>query len=251
MNERPLLLVTNDDGVQAPGLQALAESLRVLGDVCVVAPDREVSACSQSLTLIHPLRLQKLREGVHSVDGTPADCVNLAIVKLLPRRPDLVVSGINRGGNLGDDIFYSGTVGGAREAAFFGVPALAMSLASRAPSSYAVAADFATRLAKQVLVDGLPPRTLLNVNVPEGEPRGAVLTTQGRREHQGGVLEGLDPRRQTYFWIEQGRDRWRADELSDVSAVRAGLVSVTPLQTDTTNHGAFEGLKRWTGVFGR
>ncbi len=153
---QPCILLTNDDGVHAPGIKALAEALDGLGEVHVVAPDREVSACSQSLTLTHPLRAEKIVDGVHAVDGTPADCVNLAIVKLLSRRPDLVVSGINRGGNLGDDIFYSGTIGGAREGTFFGVHSIAMSLAARDEHEYSHAAAFARRLASLVLERGLP-----------------------------------------------------------------------------------------------
>src|SRR5258705_10011651 len=151
----PLILVTNDDGVHAPGIKALAAGLAPLGTVYVVAPDREVSACAQSLTLKHPLRAERVDERIHAVDGTPADCVNLALVKLLPRRPDLVVSGINRGANLGEDVFYSGTVGGAREGTFFGVPSIAVSLAVRADADFEQAAGFAHRLAGVVLVKGL------------------------------------------------------------------------------------------------
>src|SRR6185436_12578370 len=164
----PLILVTNDDGVHAPGIRALALALRELGQVHVVAPAREVSACAQSLTLTKPLRAETIEPYLLAVDGTPADCVNLAFVKLLPRRPDLVVSGINRGANLGDDIFYSGTVGGAREGTFFGVPSLAISLAVRAEADFTEAAAFVPRLARMVLEKGLPEQTLLNVNVPSG-----------------------------------------------------------------------------------
>jgi 5'-nucleotidase len=242
---QPLILITNDDGVHASGIRALAEALRPLGEVHVVAPDREVSACSQSLTLKHPLRAERLEARVHSVDGTPADCVNLAIVKLLPRRPDLVVSGINRGANLGEDIFYSGTVGGAREGTFFGVPAIAISLAARAEIDFGPSAEFAIRLATRVLDRGLPERTLLNVNVPPGRPAGVAVTVQGRREHEGTILEGLDPRRRTYYWIEEGRDRWVSDELSDIFAVRKGLISITPLQTDTTHHAVLAAFRAW------
>src|SRR5438552_13033917 len=160
---QPLILITNDDGVHAPGIKALGAALGQRGEVHVVAPDREVSACSQSLTLKHPLRAEKVEERVHAVDGTPADCVNLALVKLLPRRPELVVSGINRGANLGEDIFYSGTVGGAREGTFFGVPSIAMSLATRTDPDFSYASTFAARIAAIVLDKGLPERTLLNV----------------------------------------------------------------------------------------
>jgi 5'-nucleotidase len=242
----PLILVTNDDGVHAPGIQALVAALRPLGEVHVVAPDREVSASSQSLTLKHPLRADRIETNVHSVDGTPADCVNLAIVKLLPRRPDLVVSGINRGANLGEDVFYSGTVGGAREGVFFGVPSLAISLAARSETDFRPAAQFAHALSVKVLEKGLPERTLLNVNVPPGPLTGVAITVQGRREHEGTILEGLDPRRRTYYWIEEGRDRWVSDDMSDIFAVRKGLVSVTPLQSDTTHHAVLAAFRAWT-----
>ena len=241
----PLILVTNDDGVHAPGIKALAGALAPLGEVYVVAPDREVSACSQSLTLKHPLRAEKVADRVFAVDGTPADCVNLALVKLLPRRPDLVCSGINRGANLGEDVFYSGTVGGAREGTFFGVPSIAFSLAVRADAAFEGAAAFAEKLAAMVLAKGLPERTLLNVNVPPGVPTGVAITAQGRREHEGTIFEGLDPRRRTYYWIEEGTDTWLSDEMSDIHAVRRGLISVSPLQTDTTHHAVVAAFKAW------
>jgi 5'-nucleotidase len=245
----PLILVTNDDGVHAPGILSLAKALSDLGEVWLVAPDREASASSQSLTLKHPLRAEKVDTGVFAVDGTPADCVNLAIVKLLPRRPALVVSGINRGGNMGDDVFYSGTVGAAREATFFGVHAIAVSLAARADLDYAPAATFACLLARLVLERGLPERTLLNVNVPPGTPTGVAVTVQGRRVHEGTILEGLDPRHRTYYWIEEGRDQWVSDEMSDIFAVRSGLISVTPLHIDTTNHRVVDKLREWERDF--
>jgi 5'/3'-nucleotidase len=246
--DKPLLLVTNDDGVHAPGIKALAAALAGLGEVHVVAPDREVSACSQSLTLKHPLRAEKVDERIFAVDGTPADCVNLALVKLLPRRPQLVVSGINRGANLGEDVFYSGTVGGAREGTFFGIPSIAVSLAAKSELDFGPAGAFAARLARLVLDKGLPERTLLNVNVPAGTPAGVAVTVQGRREHEGTILEGLDPRRRTYYWIEEGRDRWVSDEMSDISAIRKGLISVTPLQTDTTHHAVLQAFRGWEGA---
>lgn len=244
----PILLVTNDDGVYAPGLRALAGALGRLGTVYVVAPDREVSACAQSLTLKTPLRAERVEDRVHAVDGTPADCVNLALVKLLPRRPDLVVSGINRGANLGEDVFYSGTVGAAREGTFFGVPSIAVSLAARAETDYAPAAGFAALLAALVLEKGLPERTLLNVNVPPGNPSGAAVTVQGRRQHEGTIFEGLDPRRRPYYWIEEGKDNWHTDEMSDIHAVRRGLISITPLQSDTTHHATLAAFRAWEAI---
>ena len=177
--------------------------------------------------------------------------MNLACVKLLPQHPDIVVSGINRGGNLGDDVFYSGTVGGAREGTFFGVPAIAVSLASKTETDYSHAAAFAHTLVAEVLAKGLPRDTLLNVNVPVGQPKGALVTLQGRREHEGEVLEGLDPRRRTYYWIEEGRDKWLSDDLSDVYAVREGYISITPLQTDTTNHAALASLRPFVAALNK
>lgn len=243
--DEPLILVTNDDGVHAPGIRALAQGLADLGEVWVVAPDREVSACAQSLTLTRPLRSDRLAERVIAVDGTPADCVNLALARLLPRRPRLVASGINRGGNLGDDVFYSGTVGGAREGVFAGIPAVAVSLAARADLDYGPSAEVAREVARLVLERGLPERTLLNVNIPQGRPTGMAITVQGRRSHEGTVMEALDPRQKPYYWIEEGRDEWLPDESSDIAAVRRGLVSITPLQPDTTHHRALEAFRAW------
>jgi 5'-nucleotidase len=244
-DERPLILITNDDGVHAAGIRAVAAALARCGEVHVVAPDREVSACAQSLTLKHPLRAEQIEPAVWAVEGTPADCVNLALVKLLPRRPELVISGINRGANLGEDVFYSGTVGGAREGTFFGVPSIAVSLATRVDVDFEHAATFTARLAAMVLEKGLPERTLLNVNVPPGTPIAAAITVQGRREHEGTILEGLDPRRRTYYWIEEASDRWVKDDMSDIHAVRQGLISVSPLQTDTTHHAVLAAFRLW------
>ena len=159
-----------------------------------------------------------------------------------------MVAGINRGANLGEDVFYSGTVGGAREGTFFGVPSIAVSLAARADADFAPAAEFANRLAALVLEKGLPERTLLNVNVPPGAPLGAVITVQGRREHEGTILEGLDPRRRTYYWIEEGHDKWLSHELSDINAVRRGFISITPLHTDTTHHAVLTAFRTWEGA---
>jgi len=244
-SSRPLILVTNDDGVSAPGITALAEALRGVAEVVVAAPDRERSATSHSISLDRPLRVDQLHPDVFSIDGTPVDCVYLALLHLVPRRPDLCVSGINHGYNLGSDVFYSGTVAGAREGTFFGVPSLAFSLAARAEHDFAPAAAFAAKLAPLVLDKGLPERTLLNVNVPPGTPTGAVVTVQGRREHEGTIMEGLDPRRRTFYWIEEGRDRWVSDEMSDITAVRNGYISISPLQTDTTHHQVMAAFKPW------
>jgi 5'-nucleotidase len=242
----PLLLVTNDDGVDAPGIRALAASLESLGDVYVVAPDREVSACGQSLTLGRPVEAREVAPRIFAANGTPADCVGLAAHRLLGRRPDLVISGINRGPNLGEDVFYSGTVGGAREAVFLGIPALAVSLATRGgEGDFGPAASVAARLAHQVLSTGLPDRTLLNVNVPLGQPTRAAVTIQGRRVTNVASLLGMlggggsgqedhGPRAPRY--------------LSDIEALQQGLISITPLSTDTTHHGVLSAFVSWERV---
>jgi 5'-nucleotidase len=242
----PLILVTNDDGVHAKGIRALAKSLASLGDVKIVAPDREVSACGQSLTITRALHSAVVEPNVYSVDGTPADCVNLAVVRLLGRRPDLVVSGINRGPNLGEDVYYSGTVGGAREACFFGIPAIAMSLVTRSDADYGPAAAFAAALAAKVLEKRLPERTLLNVNVPLGRPTRVAMTVQGRRQHEALIQDDVDPRIDFPHWNEvELKDPWLEGTISDMEAVRIGIVSVTPLQTDATHYATLEAFRPW------
>lgn len=242
-----LILVTNDDGVHSPGIVVLAEALTHLGRVVVVAPDRERSAVGHSLTLHHPLRAEELRPGVFAVDGTPTDCVNLGIHGLLDSRPDLVVSGINRGGNLGDDITYSGTVAAALEATLMGVPALAFSLdgASFRAEDFRPSAAFAAGLAAKVLARGLPPDTFLNVNFPPSPPRGVRLTRQGKRRYGDVVVEKVDPRGKKYYWIGVGELGFEEAEGTDFAAVHDGYVSVTPLHLDLTNYRSFEALSSW------
>jgi 5'-nucleotidase len=246
----PLLLVTNDDGVNAPGIRALAASLSSVGEVWVVAPDHEVSACAQSLTLTRSVEAREVEANVFSVDGTPADCVNLAIGRLMGRRPSIVVSGINRGANLGEDVFYSGTVGGAREAAFCGIPSVAVSLVTRGDGDFGHAARVAARLVRMVLEKGLPERTLLNVNVPLGEPARAVVTAQGRRMPGLQLLEGLGLSGIAKGWLDLARRARAATAMTDIEAVNQGLVSVTPLQTDTTHHDALSTLSAWDLALG-
>jgi 5'-nucleotidase len=243
---KPCILITNDDGVHAPGLEALAKALEPLGETLVVAPDRERSASSQSLTLGQTKR-EEVIPGVYAIDGTPADCVHLGVVEILsPRRPDLIVSGINRGGNIGDDVYYSGTVGAAREGTFFGIPSIAMSLAARDEHDYRPAAAFSRRLAELVLERGLPERTLLNVNVPPGKPKGVVVTAQGHQHWQPGtVLEELDPRAPSNYWADERREDWLNDKTSDRVAIMSNRISITPLQIDATNHRVMPRLKDW------
>jgi 5'-nucleotidase len=237
----PLILVTNDDGVRSEGIHALASVLAPLGDVVVVAPQLEASAIGHALTLRRPLRLEVLGEHVYSVDGTPTDCVNIAITKVLHGMPDLVISGINKGYNLGDDVTYSGTVSGALEGALLGIPSIAVSLErTRDVPQFDHAASTAAMVATAVLQKGLPPRTLLNINVPQGRPRGLKITVQARRNHVTSVSESVDPRGQPYYWIEEGQSDWEPHDRSDYQAVRDGYVSVTPLQPDLTDYAALK-----------
>ena len=239
------ILVTNDDGVRSEGLAALAAALKLLGDVVVVAPAKEASAVGHALTLHHPLRLERMGEGVYAVDGTPTDCVNIAVAIILKDLPDLVVSGINTGWNLGDDVTYSGTVSGALEGALLGVPSLAVSLQrTRERFDFSTAAAAAAQLAGRVLEKGLPPRTFLNINVPRVVTRGFKVTVQAKRNHVTSVDERVDPKRRPYYWIDEALDEWEPHDRSDYQAVREGYISVTPLQPDLTAHDALRLVER-------
>ena len=240
----PRILVTNDDGYRSEGIHALAEALRAIGDVTVVAPIEEASAIGHALTLRHPLRLEVIADRTFAVDGTPTDCVNVAIAQVFKGLPDLVVSGINKGWNLGDDITYSGTVAGALEGALLGIPSIAVSLrATRGDYDFSHAARTAASFADAVLRRPLPPRTFLNINVPKGLPKGHRVTVQGKRNHVTSVAERHDPKGRPYYWIEEGENAWAADERSDYDVVRAGYVSVTPLQPDLTAYDALQAVE--------
>jgi 5'-nucleotidase len=229
------ILVTNDDGVYSEGITALADAMKTLGDVTIVAPLAEASAIGHALTLRRPLRLETVAHNVYAVDGTPTDCVNIAITSVLRGMPDLVVSGINKGWNLGDDVTYSGTVSGAFEAALLGPPGIAVSLQRTGdPFDFSEAARGAQIVAQSVLEKGLPARTFLNINVPRGRTKGFKVTVQARRNHITKVDERIDPRGQRYFWIEEGQNDWEPHDRSDFQAVRDGYISVTPLQPDLT-----------------
>jgi 5'-nucleotidase len=240
------ILVSNDDGIHSAGLAALADALAAVGDVVVVAPDREQSACSHALTLHRPLRIDEAGPNRFAVDGTPTDCVNLAVNAILPEKPTLLVSGINRGANLGDDVTYSGTVSAAMEGTLLGVPSIAMSLIGRGPYDFGPAAAFAARLAAWVLATGLPPDTLLNVNVPpdkDGVPPNAVeLTRMGRRRYGDAIVEKVDPRGRKYYWIAGDEVPFVAEEGTDFHAVQHGRISVTPIHLDLTNYPTLEQL---------
>lgn len=240
----PRILVTNDDGVHSPGIVALAEALEAIGEVTVVAPAHEMSAASHSLTLTRPLRIDRIDDRHYSVDGTPTDCITLAMNHLLKEElPDIVVSGINKGGNLGDDVTYSGTVAGALEASIYGLPGIAVSLVQRIDFDFRHAAEFAAELARRVLDDGLPQGTLLNVNIPPGPIRGTRVTRQGTKVIRPNIIEGTDPRQRKYYWIGEESLIWNEEAGTDYEALRHGLVSITPLRTDLTDHRALEELK--------
>lgn len=239
------ILVTNDDGVRSEGIYALAAALKQLGDVTVVAPHLEASAIGHALTLRRPLRMEQVGENVYEVDGTPTDCVNIAITQLYGEAlPDLVVSGINKGYNLGDDVTYSGTVAGALEGALLGIPSIAVSVErSNGPYEFGPAAEAAARVAAGVLATRLPPRTFININVPPGQPKGLRVTCQAKRNHVTVIDERVDPRGRPYYWIEEGQNEWEADDRSDYKAVRDGFTSVTPLQPDLTDYTFLAGLE--------
>jgi 5'-nucleotidase len=240
------ILVTNDDGYFSPGIEALAAALAPLGEVIVVAPKTEASAVGHALTLRHPLRLDLIRPNVYAVDGTPTDCVNVALSQVFTAPPDLIVSGINKGLNIGDDVTYSGTVAGALEGALLGYPAMAVSLQyGSASTDFGPAAAVAAELAANLLATPLPARTFLNINVPSGPARGIRVTIQAKRNHITKVARRVDPRGQPYFWIEEAQDDWQPHDRSDYQAIHDGYISVTPIQPDLTDHTALaatEGL---------
>ncbi|NVN92322.1 MAG: 5'/3'-nucleotidase SurE [Desulfuromonadales bacterium] len=243
------IMVTNDDGIHAPGILALASALRVLGEVTVVAPDRERSAVGHALTLNSPLRVFELRDGFYAVDGTPTDCVNMGIHSLLPFRPDLVVSGINHGANLGDDVTYSGTVAAAIEATLMGIPAIAISLATfDRIGHFPEAAQVAVRVARQVIANGLPEDTFLNVNVPncpDIELMPPLITRQGKRSFVGNVIGKTDPRGRKYYWIGSGEADFNDYEGTDFHAINRKHVSITPLHLDLTNYESMKVISGW------
>ncbi len=254
--QSPLILVTNDDGITAPGLSALVEVLQEVGEVWVYAPDREQSAVGHGVSLHRPLRVSQVDKQRFMVDGTPTDCVMLAVRSLLPKRPVLVVSGINAGPNLGDDVTYSGTVAGAYEGMLLGVTSFAISVVSRAPRFFSTAAWFAQKLAQRLLKkpELLPGGTLLNVNVPDiskEEICGVKLTRMGKRDYQDEIIQRIDPRGVTYYWIGGAAPSHVREEGTDFDAIEKNCVSVTPLHRDLTCYEAFEtiaALLNWDEV---
>jgi 5'-nucleotidase len=231
------ILVTNDDGIHSPGIQALQEALDKLGTTVVVAPDRDNSAVSHSLTMNRPLKIHQLANNRFMVDGTPTDCVAMGLKKILARPPDLLVSGINAGANLGDDISYSGTVSAAIEGTMYGIPSMAISVGGQIPYDFRAAMRIAACMAEKILNNHLPGNTLLNINVPSGNRyRRIRVTRQGRRLWENTIHETLDPRGTPHYWIGGGTPLADPDEDTDVHAFAAGDVSITPIQLDLTNH---------------
>jgi 5'-nucleotidase len=242
------ILITNDDGILSDGIRALEEGLRDIADVFVVAPESEQSGAAHSLTLARPLRIRQVDERHWAVDGTPTDCVTLALNQILPAelRPNICCSGINHGANLGDDATYSGTVAGAMESTILGVPGLAFSLASYRDQDFTESVRIARQITEKALVEGLPKWTLLNVNIPPGPPAGIRVTRQGFKSARPVISEHLDPRGKAYYWIGEVREGFRAKGgTTDFEAVDAGFVSVTPMRSDLTSHSGIERLKSW------
>ena len=238
------ILVTNDDGIYSEGIRKLAEALRPVGEVIIVAPDREQSAASHALTLNRPLRLLQLEENEWIVDGTPTDCVNLAVLKLLREsRPDIVVSGINFGPNLGDDVTYSGTISAAFEGALLNIPSIAFSALVGKHFSFDPCAEFAAELTRIVLQGNRDPNVVLNVNFPTASFEGVRVTKLGKRIYSEGVIERLDPRGRKYYWIGGEQPTWQSGEGTDFEAVQNGFVSITPLHLDLTHHASIPRLK--------
>ena len=243
----PNILVTNDDGVDAEGLRALEEAMQPLGNVVVVAPDSEQSGVGHGISLHNPLRVRRHGDDRYSVSGTPADCVYFALNELLDETPDLCVSGINHGANLADDLIYSGTVAGAREATLCDVPAVAVSLATYRPEEFSVAADFSARIAGDVLDRGLPRDVLLNVNVPSDADSDTPtrVAKLGRRNYQRFVTRKEDPQKRPYFWL--GSSELTFDDIpgSDCNAITQSSITVTPVHMDRTHYAFMRELREW------
>ncbi len=243
-----MILVTNDDGIESPGLTALAQALKSIDEVYIVAPDRERSAIGMAITLDHPLRATQVGDRAWAVDGTPVDCVDLAVSALLPENPKLLVSGVNHGQNLGQDIHFSGTVAAAKKATFLGIPSMAVSLISGPPYHYETATSAACRLAKLVLANGLTPGILLNVNVPNcplSMVRSFEVARQDLGTYSATVIKRVDRVGKPYYWIGGERAQVDAREDSDLNVVKRRCVSITPVQLDFTAHHEIEPLKQW------
>ena len=243
----PHILLTNDDGYQAHGLRALAATLEDFATVSIVAPSREQSGTAQSLTLRQPIVCNQIAEREWAIDGTPADCVIVALHKLLPEKPDLVLSGINHGANLGENAYYSGTVGAAREGALHHIPSIAISLCSKKEKvKFESSARVARAAAELILKEGLPDQVLLNINVPEPWNGHVKFTRQSKKITRNQLSEGRDPRGRSYFWLFEQRIDKDVEPNTDYAAIFAGAVSITPLHLDPTHTESLNHLSRWT-----
>ncbi|MCI4444666.1 MAG: 5'/3'-nucleotidase SurE [Candidatus Aminicenantes bacterium] len=254
--KKPVFLLTNDDGYNSPGLTSLSEELKKIGQVYVVAPDRERSSISLALTLRHPLRAEKIQEKVFAVDGTPADCLYIAMKYVLPRKPDFLISGMNLGANLGcQDVSYSGTVAGALQGTFMGIPSIAVSLTSQNEKKYDFkkAAKFVRNLLEILMEKKLPPKIYLNINIPPFPVKGLKITRLGEKKYNPELIRKKDPRGKTYFWIGIGHPRAVGPRNSDVQVVDRGWISITPLQIDRTAHRWIKGssLSQLSSYFNR
>lgn len=245
------ILLSNDDGYQARGLRLLAGALANLADITVVAPDRNRSGASNSLTLDAPLRVQRVESNVYFVNGTPTDCVHVAITGLLDDEPDMVISGINDGANLGDDVLYSGTVAAAMEGRFLGLPAVAVSLVTGRGRHFDTAVAIVERLVRQIREDPLPSETILNINVPDRRTdalRGVEVTRLGFRHRSEPVVRARDPKNRPVYWIGPAGEGQDAGPGTDFHAIADDCVSVTPIKVDLTDHGALKTLDGWMNV---
>lgn len=245
------ILISNDDGYFAPGLACLAQHLSALGEVTVVAPERDRSGASNSLTLDRPLNLRRAPSGFYYVDGTPTDCVHLAVTGLLEKQPDLIVSGINAGANMGDDTIYSGTVAAATEGFLLGVPSIAVSLVGHAEAHYETAARVAVELVRRFQQQPFPRPWLLNVNVPDvpyDALQGMVVTRLGKRHKAEPVIKANNPHGQTVYWVGPPGQAQDAGEGTDFAAIAQGKVSITPLQIDLTHYSQLETVRAWIGI---
>jgi 5'-nucleotidase len=246
------ILLSNDDGYQSPGLEQLARALEPLATITVVAPERDRSGASNSLTLTRPLRVRRSDNGFFYVDGTPTDCVHLAVTGLMAEQPDMVIAGINRGANLGDDVLYSGTVAAAMEGRFLGAPAIAVSLVGRPPGHFATAAQVAVRLVERLRHDPLPADTILNVNVPDVPPEklaGYEATRLGHRHKAEPVVRAVDPHGEPVYWVGAPGPEADAGPGTDFHAIRQRRVSITPLHVDLTRYTALDQVSSWLRNF--
>ena len=248
VHRKPKILLSNDDGIRSEGLRALYEALKDFADVTVVAPDRERSAVGRALTLHRPLRCEKVDENWYAVDGTPTSCVYIGIHAIMKEKPDMVLGGINRGPNLGEDITYSGTVSIAMEGALLGIPSVAFSLATFKDFLWESAAKWAVRITKKVYERGIPKGCCLNVNIPNlpyGEVKGVKVTRQGKKDYTEKVEERRDPWGRVYYWIGGEEPNWKAEPGTDYWAIKNGYVSITPIHLDLTDYRALKELKNY------